>query len=196
MKMKKKVVILGGSGAGLIAASIIDRSQDAEVLGFLNDVIPVGHHVGSLKKKIKVIGITDEVMKFLEDDNTYAFVAYEGLSDPYKSYKRWKSLGIPRDKYYNVIDSMSVVPWDYCNIGQGVMIAQFCQISPDSTISDNCMLLGNAFVGHDSFVDEFSHLTTNSVVGANVYIGKGVTVGMNATIRGRVDRLHLTGQKN
>lgn len=169
----------------MIAASIIDRSKDAEVLGFLNDIVPIGGYIGT-KKKISVIGATEELAQFIMDENTYVFVAYEGISDPYNSYHRWKSLGIPREKYYNVIDSLAVVPWDYCNIGQGVMVAQFSQISPDTTISDNTILLGNAFVGHDTYVDEFSHLTTNSVVGAHVHIGKGVTVGMNSTIRGRV----------
>ena len=66
------------------------------------------------------------------------------------------------------------------------MAAPFVQISPDTIISDNVMLLGNAFVGHDSFIGEFSHLTSNSVVGSYVHIGKGVTVGINATVRERV----------
>lgn len=186
VKVKKKVVILGGTGAGLIAASIIDRDEHAEVIGFLNDLIPVGDNIVSYNKKIRVIGKTSSVSELLEDENTFAFVAYEGISDPYKSYDAWKSLNIPKEKYYNVIDKFSVVPWEYCNIGNGVMIAQFSQISPGATLSNNSIMLGNSFLGHDSFVDEFSHLTTNSVVGAHVKIGKGVTIGMNATIRGGV----------
>lgn len=184
--MKKKVVILGGTGAGLIASSIIDRDDNAEVIGFLNDFIPIGDNITSFSKKIRVIGKTSSVNEFLEDENTFAFVAYEGISDPYKSYNAWKSLNIKEEKYYNVIDRFAVVPWEYCKIGNGVMVAQFSQISPGSTLSNNCIMLGNSFLGHDSFVDEFSHLTTNSVVGAHVNIGKGVTIGMNSTIRGGV----------
>lgn len=184
--MKKKIVILGGTGAGLIAASIIDRDENAEVIGFLNDFIPVGDNINSYNKKIKIIGKTSSVNEFLEDENTFAFVAYEGISDPYKSYEAWKNLRISEEKYYNVIDKFSVVPWEYCNIGNGVMVAQFSQISPGSTLSNNSIMLGNSFLGHDSFIGEFSHLTTNCVVGAHVKIGKGVTIGMNSTIRGGV----------
>ena len=184
--MKKKIIILGGTGAGLIAASIIDRSEDAEVLGFLNDIVPVGETIGTFKRKIKVIGITDAIHDYLQDKNTYVFVAYEGISNPYRSYNRWKSLKIPREKYANIMDKRSVIPRAYCSIGCGVMVAPFSQMSPGVTLSDNCMMLGNSFIGHDSVVEEFSHITTNSVVGANVHIGKGVTVGMNSTIRGRV----------
>ena len=184
--MKKKILILGGTGAGMIAASIIDRKEDAEVMGFINDFVPVGDNIVSFERKIKVIGKTASVLDFLQDDNVYVFVAYEGIRNPYKSYDVWKSLHIPDEKYYSVIDDMAVVPYEYCNIGKGVMIAQFSQISPGSTLSDNCMMLGNSFLGHDSFVNEFSHLTTNSVIGAHVKVGKGVTIGMNSTIRGGV----------
>lgn len=183
--MKKKVVILGGSGAGLIAASIIDRSNDYEVLGFLNDTIPVGECVGTLKKKIEVIGRTDDAQDLLKG-NVYAFVAYEGIRNPYKTYERLKSLEIPRDRLINVIDTMTAVPYDYCEIGKGVMIAPFSQLSPEVIVSDHCLLLGNSFVGHNSYLGEFVKLTTNSVVGADVHIGKGVTVGTNAVVRERV----------
>lgn len=184
--MKKKVIILGGTGAGLIAASIIDRDENAEVLGFLNDFIKIGDSIVSYNKKLKVIGKTSMVNEFLKDEKTYAFVAYEGISNPYKSYEAWKNLNIPEEKYFNVVDKLAVVPWEYCNIGKGVMVAQFSQISPGATLSNNSIMLGNSFLGHDSFVDEFSHLTSNSVVGAHVRIGKGVTIGMNSTIRGGV----------
>lgn len=182
----KKVVILGGTGAGMIAASIINRKSNLEVLGFLNDNINNGKKIGRNKKKYEVIGNTNDINKVLENKNTYAFVAYEGISNPHRSYEAWKSLDIPKSKYINIIDDMSVMPEGFSEIGVGVMFAPFAQISPDSKISDNCMLLGNAFVGHDSFIDEFSHITTNSVVGAHVHVGKGVTIGMNSTIRGRV----------
>ena len=54
---------------------------------------------------------------------------------------------------------------------------------PVTTVSNNCILLPNSFMGHNSFMDEYSSIATNSVVGAHVHIGKGVHVGSNATIR-------------
>lgn len=178
----KKVIILGGSGIGMIASSIIDRIGDAEVIGFLNDYIDIGMEIGK-KKKVKVIGKTEDLDSYLKDENTYVFIAYVGFKNEKLFYERIKSMNIPKEKFYDVIDPNSVVPYEYCDIGKGVLIAPFAQLSPDSVISNNCMLLANSFVGHDSFLDEHAHLATNAVVGANVHVGKSVHVGSNATIR-------------
>ncbi|WP_281863134.1 NeuD/PglB/VioB family sugar acetyltransferase [Planomicrobium okeanokoites] len=183
--MGKKVVILGGSGIGMIAASLIDQIENTEVLGFLNDVIPVGNELGKYKK-IKVIGKTEDLPKYIEDEECYIFIAYVGLSNEKNTYKKINNLKIPRDKFFTIIDSTAVVPNEYCSIGNGVMLSPLSQLSPDVTISDNCILLANSFVGHDSFLDHFAHLATNAVVGANVHIGKAVHVGSNATIRENV----------
>ena len=53
--MKKKVVILGGSGIGMIAASTIERNNDAEVIGFLNDIEEENSFIGKYKKGITKI---------------------------------------------------------------------------------------------------------------------------------------------
>lgn len=185
MKLKKKVVILGGSGIGMIAASIIDQIGDAEVIGFLNDVITAGTNIGKYKK-IEVIGKTKDLQNYLKDENVFVFIAYVGLTNEKDTYKKIKSLNIPKEKFYNIIDERAIIPGDYCEIGTGVMIAPLAQLSPDVTISDNCILLANSFVGHDSFLDHFAHIATNAVVGANVHVGKAVHVGSNATIREKV----------
>ena len=180
----KKLLIIGGSGAGMVAASVAERIGDIKLEGFLNDFIEKGGYVGDVKK-IPCMGGTKDIPEYLEKDY-YFFCAFEGIRDPYKSYEAWKNLGIPRERFVNLIDPNAIIPEEYLELGHGILAAPFVQVSPDTTISDNVMLLGNAFVGHNSFVGEFSHLTTNSVVGAFAHIGKGVTVGMNSTVMGRV----------
>jgi acetyltransferase EpsM len=101
-------------------------------------------------------------------------------------YEKIIDLKIPENKWINIIDSTAVVPNGYCKIGNGVLFAPLSQLSTDTTISDNCMLLPNSFVGHDSFLDRFAHIATNAVVGANVHVGKAVHIGSNATIREKI----------
>jgi len=181
----KKIIILGGSGAGMIAASVVDRLYDMEMVGFLNDGIDKGGVVGDIKT-FPVLGRVAEAEKFLEDEDVYFFCAYEGIRNPWQSYKAWKSLPIPKERFINLFDKYSCIPEEYVKIGQGVLAAPFVQVSPDATISDNVMLLGNCFVGHNSFIGEFSHITTNAVVGSWVHVGKGVTIGTNSVVRERV----------
>lgn len=180
----KKVVILGGSGIGMIAASILERNGQ-EVVGFLNDVIDNGEEIGKYRK-IPVVGNTEDLGSFLEDEDTGIFIAYVGLQNEKSTFEKIQSLGIPSEKFVDIIDSSAVIPHGYCKVGKGVMFAPLSQLSPDTTISDNCILLPNSFVGHDSFLDQFAHIATNSVIGANVHVGKAVHIGSNATIREKV----------
>ncbi len=181
----KKVVVLGGKGIGMIASSIIDRIGEARVIGFLNDSIDVGTKIGKFKQ-IEVIGNTSDLKNYLKGEDTYVFIAYVGFKNEKTMHKKILSLDIPRHKFYSIIDPSSVIPDGYCKIGNGVLIAPYAQLSPDATISDNCMLLANSFVGHDTYLDHFAHLATNAVVGAEVHVGKAVHIGSNATIREKV----------
>jgi acetyltransferase EpsM len=183
--MKNRIVILGGSGIGMIAASIIDKMGNDEVIGFLNDMIPVGTKIGKYKQ-IPVIGKTEDLYKFLESEDISVFIAYVGLLNERSAYEKIRDLKIPEERFHSIIDPTAIVPKGYCSIGKGVLFAPLSQLSPDTTISDNCMLLGNSFIGHDSFLDHFAHVATNAVVGANVHVGKAVHVGSNSVIREKV----------
>lgn len=185
--MKKKVLVLGGGGISLIAASIINESKDMEMIGYLNDWVPKGEFIGK-KKKHQVVGKIDEVLNFLnEDDNVYVYIAFAGFTNPQKSYEQIQSFNIPEDRFINLIHPMTSIPYDYCEIGKDILVAPFAQVSPEVTLSNHSVLLGNAFVGHGTFIDEFSHIASNAVVGANLKVGKGVHIGTNSVIRERIN---------
>lgn len=181
----KKIIILGGSGIGMAAAAIIDQDPNAELLGFLNDVEPVGSYIGNFKK-VKVIGRTEDVHKYLEDVNVFVFIAYVGMLNEQKVFEKIESLNIPRERFYSCIDKTAVYQKEYCKLGNGILLTPLSQVGVDVTLSDNCMLFANAYVGHNSFLDRFAHVATNAVVGANVHVGKAVHVGSNATIKEKV----------
>lgn len=180
--MKKNIVILGGRGIGMIASSIIDKYPDLKLLGFLNDVVPVGQKIGRYKK-IEVVGKSEEIKKYIDDESVYFFIAYLGMLDKQPVFEKIRKLGIQKDRFINLIDPTAVIPNNYCSIGHGVLFAPLVQLSPDTKIGDNCFLLPNSFVGHDSTLDEFVSVANNATVGGNVHVGKGVHIGSNATIR-------------
>jgi acetyltransferase EpsM len=181
----KKLVIFGGSGIGMIAASVALDIGEYEILGFLNDVIEPGMAIGKFKK-IPVIGKTEDYEKLLKDKDTVFIVAYVGMQNERKTYAKLVSFNIPDDRMATLIHPTAIIPKEMCAIGKGVLFAPQSQLSPDTTIGDNCILLGSSFVGHDSTLERFAHVATNGVVGANVHIGKAVHVGSNATIREKI----------
>lgn len=181
----KKLVILGGAGIGMIAVTIAEVTNEYDVIGFLNDYEKVGSYIGKYKK-VPVIGTSEDVNKYLKDENTYFFIGYVGMQKEKEVYEKIESMGIPNDRYATLIHPTAIIPCGYCKVGFGVMMAALSQLSPDTTIEDNCILLPNSFVGHDSYLKRFAHVATNGVVGANVIVGKGVHVGSNSTIREKI----------
>jgi len=181
----RKLVIFGGSGIGMIAASIAEDNQSHEVLGFLNDSVPIGELIGKFKT-YPVLGKSSDYANYIEDPEVDFFIAYVGMKKEKSVFNKIKEFTIPDYRWASLIHSTAIIPDGFCKIGRGVLIAPLCQLSTDTTLSDNCIMLPNSFLGHDSFMDEFSHIATNSVVGANVHIGKACHIGSNATIREKV----------
>lgn len=181
----KRIIVLGGEGIGMIASSVIDRVGEGKVIGFLNDIVPTGTMLGE-KKKIEVLGTYKDIDRFLAEEDIQFMVAYGGMQREEDTYNKIANFPIPLERYYTAIDPSSVVPTDYSEIGRGVLVAPFVQVGPDCVIEDNCVLLGNSFVGHNTKIGRFSHVASNAVVGSYVTVGKAVHIGLNATIREKV----------
>lgn len=116
----------------------------------------------------------------------YFFIGYVGIKSDKEVFKKITSLGIPRNRFATLIHPTAIIHKGFRSIGNGVLMAPLTQLSPDTTVEDNCILLPNSFLGHDSTMKRFSHITANSVIGGNVTIGFGAHVGTNATIRENV----------
>lgn len=182
MSKTKRIVILGGKGIGMIAAYVASKLQEFEILGFLNDGVPIGKTQGKFKS-FPVIGRSWQVHEFISQEDTYAIVAYKTMKKERVQWEKLIELNIPREKLANLIHRSTKIPYGFCGLGRGLLIAPGVQISPDAVISDNCILLGDSFIGHDSFLDKYVSIANNASVGARVKIGKAVHVGSNATIR-------------
>lgn len=182
----RKLIIFGGSGIGMIAASIAEDTGSHQILGFLNDAIEEGNKIGKFKK-YPVIGKTEKYLELLKDPDIDFFIAYVGLQNEKETYEKINTFKIPKERWATLIHPTAVIPKNFCSIGNGVLIAPLAQISPDVTLKDHCILLANSFVGHDSTLDTFAHVATNGVVGANVHVGKASHIGSNATIREKVN---------
>lgn len=179
-----RLLILGGSGIGMIAASIASLSG-VEVVGFLNDFEPVNSHIGRYQR-YPVIGRSEDVHRQLRDADVGVFVAYLDMGRERKSYNKLLELDIPSDRFLSLVHPSAVVPRGFCELGAGVLIGPLAQVSTDARIEDNCILLGGSFLGHDSTMRRYSRLATNAVVGGTVDVGRGAHVGSNAVVRERV----------
>ncbi len=180
----KKLIILGGSGIGMIAASIANELGYYNVIGFLNDIEKEGSFIGNYNK-IPVIGKTSDIQRFVDEDVCF-FIGYVGMKNEEEVYRKITNLNIPANAFATLIHPRAIIPKGFCEIGNGVLIAANAQLSPDTKISDNCIVLGNAIIGHNSVMERFAHVAASGHIGANVVLGKGVHIGSNATLREKI----------
>lgn len=183
---EKNVIILGGSGIGMIAASILDRIGGYQMIGFLNDVIPVGDGIGKYKR-FPVVGRSEDVSEWIRKKDAMVFVAYIGMTRERETAAKITSLGIPNDRLLTIIDPSVVLPAGYCSIGNGCLLCPLSQLSVDTELKDNVIMLPNSFLGHDSTLEEFVSLANNATVGANVRVGYASHIGTNASVREKVN---------
>jgi acetyltransferase EpsM len=179
---KQNIIILGGSGIGMIASSILDRVGGFRMLGFLNDVVPVGSEIGKYRRH-PVIGKSEDVNTLIKKHDAMVFVAYIGMTKERETAQKIKSLDIPVERLLTIIDPSAVVPHGYCSIGNGCLLCPLAQLSADTTIEDNVIMLPNSFLGHDSTLEEFASVANNACIGANVNVGYASHIGTNASIR-------------
>lgn len=180
----KNLIVLGGSGIGMIAISIAKELGTYTIGGFLNDVVPVGSLIGKYEK-YPVIGTTADLPKFLENEENEFFIAYVGMQQEQSVFEKIVSLNIPSNRLATLIHPSANVPKGMCKIGNGVLMAPLSQLSPDTTLEDNSMMLANSFLGHDSTLKRFAHIASNATVGANVTVGRACHIGTNSTVRER-----------
>lgn len=182
---EKNVIMLGGSGIGMIASSILERIGGYRMLGFLNDVVPVGTEVGKYQS-YPVIGRSEDVHDLMRKHDAMIFIAYIGMTREKETTSKLKQLGIPQERLLSIIDPTAVVPHGFCSIGNGCLICPLAQLSADTTLGDNVILLPNSFVGHDSTLEEYVSIANNACIGANVHIGYGTHIGTNASTREKI----------
>ena len=179
------VIMLGGSGIGMIASSILDRIGGYKMLGFLNDIVPVGNNIGKFKK-YPVIGKSEDARELIKKHDAKVFIAYIGMTQERKTTAKLEKLEIPTDSLLSIVDPTAIIPDGYCNIGDGVLICPLSQVSADTTLGKNCILLANSFVGHDTVLEDYVSIANNACIGANVRVGYGTHVGTNATTREKI----------
>lgn len=179
----RDIVILGGEGIGVIAASVA-HSLGLTVRGFLNDMTPTNARIGKFSA-FPVLGPSDDWRRF-DDGNTGFIVAFGAMQRSETVLRRVASLGIPSQLLMTLVSDRAHLDRNFSSVGRGCLVAPGAQVSVDATLSDHCAMMGGAYLGHDSILGEFGRLAAGAVVGAYCRLGRGVHVGTNATIRERV----------
>ena len=168
-------------GSSTIISPIIDVLPNLKLVEILNDGVPIGNTEGRFKK-MSVTGTSEKIKSLLNEDIYFVLTAMT-MKNKRGVWNKMMSFGIPREKFINIIHPTVIIPTNYCDVGVGVVMAPLAQLSPDTLISDNCILYGNTFIGHGTTLERYVVVANNASIGARVHVERGVHIGSNSSIR-------------
>jgi len=174
----KRVIIIGGEGNGsVIADAITDAKCDAEVAGFLNDLVKPGELIAGYP----VFGALADIGRFIEEGYFFVFTIYR-IDGQQQRIKLLRSLNIPQEQLFSFIHPQAYVA-STAKIGKGTIIMPQVSISSEAVIGDCCLVMVNASVGHNTIIGDHCHLAAQCCISSRVFIKGGVHIGLNATVR-------------
>lgn len=183
MRFLKKIVIIGGSGNGLVVAQIIldliDKGEVLEIVGFLNDNISKGEYI----ERWPVLGAPHEWS--LLDGNTFFIYALLSVGKMKARAGKLKALNIPLQRFATLIHPSANIAFNV-KVGHGVAIAANATLQPGTVVGNNCLIRAGANLGHDVTVGDCVDIGPNTTLCGYTIVEEGVQIAPNAVVRDRV----------
>lgn len=180
MSESTRVVLIGGPGNGLVAAQILEDMKSAghaiELVGFLNDSLPVGE----LIDQWPVLGNSGQ-WRDMASEIRFVFCILS-VGKMAERVNRIGSLGIPNERLATLVHPTAVIART-CRIGPGSVIAAHVTCQPGSSIGKNCVVRAGANVGHDVQVADHIDIGPNTTLCGYARIGEGAHIAANAVVR-------------
>jgi acetyltransferase EpsM len=176
----KKLVIIGGTGNGTVAASTVEDinavEKEWDIIGFLNDFETepiVGY---------PVLGKIDRAtaQKLLADDVYFLYTLISAKLN-FKFLHKLTDLEIPIERFATVIHPTAVIS-KFARIGYGVSIQPFVSVGPGVTLGNHIQIFAQSLIGHNSTLDDYSYVANNACVGAHVHLKEGAYLGTNCSL--------------
>ena len=181
--MLKKVVIIGGGGNGLVVAQIvldlIKAGEPVELVGFLNDNIPVGEYI----ERWPVLGAPHE-WESLDGDVSFVY-ALLSVGKMKVRADKFKQLNIPQNRLATLVHPSASISFNV-QLGCGVVVAANAVLQPGAKIGDNCFIRANANLGHDVTLDNLVDIGPNSTLCGYAHAEEGVQIAPNSVVRDSV----------
>jgi len=183
------VVIFGGRGGGDVIADYLDRTPERyTVLGFLNDLAPVG---ATLCGREVLGGFSD--WPALPDE--VRFLAPLHKAKEIQQRRRVvENLDVPESRWERAIHPSAVIS-PRAELGGGACIGPLCDVSPGVMLGRHVAMRAGASLGHDVTLGDFVFFGPKAVSLGYVHVGDGAHIGPGAVLREgvRIGRYAVVG---
>jgi sugar O-acyltransferase (sialic acid O-acetyltransferase NeuD family) len=170
---RRKVVVYGCGGHGKVVADLVQLNASLNLLGFLDDGVPVGP--GPLG--FKVLGGSG----WLDTPEARGVEVVFGLGDNRIRARICQQLSDKGVRILTVVHPQAVVAGT-ASLGAGTVVMANATINPDARIGRAAIINTGAVVEHDCEVGDFAHIAPRSAMGGAAKVGEGTLLGLGASV--------------
>lgn len=174
--MKDKLIIIGASGHGKVAADIAIKMNKWQSIAFLDDNESIQISMG-----LEVIGKTADA--FTYRDVADFFVAIGNNATREKIQDKMKAEGL---SVVSLIHPSAVIGTDV-EIGEGTVVMAGVVINSSSKIGKGCIVNTSCSIDHDNVIEDYVHISPGANLAGAVKVGKESWIGIGSVISNNVN---------
>lgn len=172
----KELLIVAAGGLAREVAAAIERSDEWDLAGFLDDSPALAGTEVSGKPILGNIAAVEE-----HPGASLLLCAGKGQSRRAIA-TRLRGLGVTDDRYATVIAPDVHVPKS-CFVGAGSILLSGTVLTADVTVGTHVVTMPGVVLTHDNQIGHFATLCAQVTLGGNVVIGEAAYLGMGALVR-------------
>lgn len=173
------LVIVAASGLAREAAAVIERSNEWNLIGFLDDAPNL---VGAVVAGKPVLGGMDAIRHYPE---AWLLVCAGKGQARRAIVARLDELGVSADRFATLIAPDVYVP-TACSVGVGSILLSGTVLTADVTVGAHVVTMPGVVLTHDNRVLDYATLCAQVTLGGNVTVGEAAYLGMGAFVRERL----------
>lgn len=172
----KPVVIVAAGGLGREAAAVIERSNEWDLIGFLDDQPALA---GTEICGKPVLGSIASAA----DRADVSLLVCAGKGHARRAIvARLRELGVTDNRYATVIAADVHIP-ESCSIGPGSLLLSGTVLTSDVTLGSHVVVMPGVVLTHDNGVGDFATLCAQVALGGKVSVGEAAYLGMGCLVR-------------
>ncbi|HOP31573.1 MAG TPA: acetyltransferase [Spirochaetota bacterium] len=178
MVKKSKILIIGSSGHAKVIIDIMEKRDEYQILGLIDDFRSVGEETSGYR----VLGKIEDIPSlFSKHPVLSVFIAIGDNWGRYNAVSKILSL-LPSPNFPAAIHPSAQIGKGVV-IGRGVAVMAGAVINPDAEIGEFAFINTKASAGHDVKMSAYSSLGPGVTVGGNTFIGEFTAVSIGASIK-------------
>jgi len=169
--MNGRLIIIGASGHGKVAADIALKMNQWKTLAFLDDNETISNCMG-----YPVIGKTNDFSLYVKDSDLFVAIGNNKTRETLFSNIEKVNGNLVTLIHPNAVIGSQV------EVGKGSVIMAGVVINPSTTIGQGCVINTSSSIDHDNVIGDFVHISPGAHLAGSIVLGNRTWVGIGATI--------------